>query len=87
MTKHVYAIHHRRGRLLSARLFRFDSPILRGLRAHRDPRRWIFVPPQRVAALASRADARRGWKYEGPGVWSTPMGAWSSIRWRLAGKP
>lgn len=85
MSHHVYAMHHRRGRPWSARLFRFDSPILRGLRAHRDPRRWTFVPPQRVAGLAARTDARRAWRYEGPGVWSAPLGAWRSLRWRVLG--
>lgn len=81
----AYAIHRPAGKPLGARVFRFRSSAIRGIRMEREPGRWQAVSEDKVRRLVERADARKGWKYEAPGVWSVRLGALRSLAWRARG--
>lgn len=82
-TDHAYAVHFPAGGLSGARLHRFRAASLRSLRMSGDPARWRAVGAQRVGRFAARADARKAWRYEGPGAWSTRVGPFRCAWWRL----
>lgn len=68
---------------LADRLFKFHASVLRARWTAGEPRRWREPPARGASRLADRADARKGWRYEGPGVWSAPVGLLRALWWRL----
>lgn len=82
-TQAVYAVHFPPRRPWAARLYRFRSPGVRGFRMERKPRRWRAPREAAALALAAVGDREKRWRYEGPGVWSMPVGALRGVWWRL----